>query len=281
MRLMERGDSQEGIIDLKEAVSFLQETLLEAGEILKRHFKDRKFFTKQKKGVDFTTEADTEVDKFLRDKIASKYPSHQFLTEETAPSDYSSLEFVENLWVIDPLDGTINFSRGVGHFAISVGLMQKGEVVLGVIYVPLADKLYFARQGKDGANLNGQPIRVSATEDLREVVLGCDWAWDLKKRVNIVDWLGKVSGHVRRIASQGSGVADLASLAEGKMDVYFHSGIKPWDVAAAGFIIQKAGGRVTDIDGSDWSPFKKEILATNGRLHAKILSLLGPSPVKY
>lgn len=159
--------------------------------------------------------------------------------------------------------------------------MQKGKVVLGVIFAPIENKLYVARKDNKGAYLNGKPIEVSQTEDLREVVLGCDWAWDLKKRGNIVNWLGKVADKVRRVASQGSGVADLASLAAGKIDVYFHSGVKPWDVAAAGFIIQKAQGVVTDIDGSPWSPFKSEILATNGKLHNKILSLLGPKPIKY
>lgn len=271
----------ESVVNLEEAAGFVATAALRAGEILTGYFKRRDFKSRQKKGVDFTTDADTAADKILRDEIAKKYPDHQFLTEETAPDDYSGLQDVENLWVIDPLDGTINFSRGSGHFAISVALMRKGEVVLGIIYAPIENKLYVARNGKEGAYLNGNPIEVSQTENLREVVLGCDWAWDLKKRGNIVDWLGKVADKVRRVASQGSGVADLASLAEGEMDVYFHSGLKPWDSAAALIIIQKAGGRVTDVDGSAYNPFKKEILATNGRLHDKFLTLLGPDPIKY
>lgn len=117
--------------------------------------------------------------------------------------------------------------------------MQKGEVVLGVIYAPIENKLYVARNGKEGAYLNGKQIYVSETNDLREVVLGCDWGWDLKKRANIVDWLGKVSDKIRQVASRGSAVADLASLAEGRMDAYFHSGLKPRDTAAALIIIQK------------------------------------------
>lgn len=268
-------------MDLKEAERFLQELLPGAGQIIKKHFESRDFTSQQKEGVDFTTQADIEVDQFLRKEISSKYPKHQFLTEETAPDDYSQLENVDNLWVIDPLDGTINFSRGIAHFAISVALMQKGKVVIGVVYAPMSGQLYLAREDEDEAFLDGKAIHVSETENLREVVVGCDWAWGLEKRKNVVNWLGKVAPHVRQIASRGSAVADLASLAEGKIDVYLHSGLKPWDVAAASLIIQKAGGMVTDVDGSSWNPFKKEILATNDRLQDKFLSLLGPNPTKY
>lgn len=273
-------------VDLVEAEQFLQELLPRAGERLRIHFEKRDFTQTQKEGVDFTTEADVEIDEFLRESIRAKYQDHDFLTEETAPDlsdeiDISELKEVQNLWVIDPLDGTINFSRGIGHFAISVALLQRGETVLGAIYAPVEDKFYFASKDKDGAYLNGRQVHVSKTKDLREVVLGCDWGWDLKKRSNIVEWLDKVADQVRQVASRGSAVADLASLAEGRIDVYFHSGLKPWDTAAAMLIIQKAGGQVSNVDGSDYSPFDKEILATNGKLHRKIKDLLGPKPIKY
>jgi len=153
--------------------------------------------------------------------------------------------------------------------------MKRGKIVLGAVYLPMLDRFYQAVESEDGAYLNGHPIRVSKTEDLREVVLGTDWGWDLGKRQNVIDWLDKVKDKIRQVQSLGSAASDLAALAAGESDVYFHSGLKPWDVAASGFIIQKAGGKVTDIDGSGWSPFKSEILATNGKLHTRILSLLG------
>lgn len=275
----------EGNVDLKDAEFFINGLATDAGKILRSYFEKRNFSTLEKSGVDFTTQADTEVDDFLRKAISKKYPRHTFLTEETTSNldnvDFAKLRDSDNLWIIDPLDGTINFSRNIGHFAISIALMQKDQVVLGIAYAPIEQQLYVARSDKEGAFLNGERIHVSNTKNLREVVLACDWGWDLKKRGNIVEWLGRVSGKIRQVASRGSAVADLASLADGKIDVYFHSGLKPWDTAASAFIIQKSGGKVTDVDSGDWSAFKKEILATNGLLHHKILNLLGKNPILY
>src|SRR3989344_3293572 len=208
--------SRENTIDLSGIEVFLKDLLPQAGGILKTHFEKRDFSSRQKAGVDFTTQADEEVDQFLRQQIAEKYPTHNFLTEETAPDDYSQFESQENLWVIDPLDGTINFSRGKANFAISVALMQEGKVVLGAVYVPMVDRFYIAREDKNGAFLNGQEIHVSETENLREVVLGTDWGWDLKKRQNIINWLNRIKDKIRQIQSLGSAVTDLAALANGE-----------------------------------------------------------------
>ncbi len=107
-----------------------------------------------------------------------------------------------------------------------------------------------------------------------ESVIACDWAWGLEKRLNVVRWLDKISTHVRQIKSMGSGVADLAGLASGRIDGYIHSGLKPWDVAASALLIEKAGGRITTPTGEDWNVFQTDILATNGIIHARILDLI-------
>ncbi|OGD83383.1 hypothetical protein A2165_03530, partial [Candidatus Curtissbacteria bacterium RBG_13_40_7] len=198
----------------------------------------------------------------------------QFLTEETAPEDYSSLRSADNLWVIDPLDGTINFSRKHPNFAISVALVNKGVLQLGVVHVPLTGDTYWAQADKEQAFVNGTPMQVSATEDMREVVLACDWAWGLEKRLNVVRWLGNISTHVRQIKSMGSAVSDLASLANGRIDGYIHSGLKPWDVAASALLIEKAGGKITTPAGGEWNVFNADMLATNGILHEPILKLV-------
>ncbi len=262
------------MFDLSNAGDKLQILIKEAGKKLCRYYSSKDYACRQKAGVDFTTQADEEVDKFLRDSLKKEFPQSNFLTEETALEDYSSLASTENLWVIDPLDGTINFSRGNPNFAISVALMDKGETELGAVYLPASDKLYFARSDKEGASLNQSPIQVSQTSDLRETVVACDWAWDLVKRKRVVSWLGQICGSVRQIKSMGSAAADLSSLAEGRIDVYLHSGLKPWDTAAAAFIIQKAGGKVTLPNGSPWSPFNPDILASNSNLQGKILDLI-------
>lgn len=244
--------------------------VLEAGEILKKYFYADSLTVFQKDGVDFTTEADREVDAFLVKELKSLYPETEFLTEETFAGDYSIYLDKSNLWVIDPLDGTVNFSRKNPHFAISVALIDKGQPVLGIAYLPISNKLYIADE--KGAFLNQKPISVSLVSNFKELVLACDWSWDLEKRKDVVSWLGKISSQVRQIKSMGSAVSDLASLAEGKIDVYIHSGIKPWDVAASSLIIRKAGGKVTDINGGEWNIFKSGIVATNGIIHEEIIN---------
>jgi len=210
----------------------------------------------------------------LRENIKRQYPQTSLLTEETAPKDYSPLRKVDNLWVIDPLDGTVNFSRNHPNFAISIGLVDKGIPKLGVVYVPVTNDLYWAERDQEGAFCNGKLIRISPTENLEETVVACDWGWQLEKRLNVVRWLGSIVMHVRQIKSMGSAVADLASLAAGKIDGYIHSGLKPWDVAASALLIEKAGGKITTPAGEDWDVFCPEMLASNGILHDKILNLI-------
>ena len=263
-------------INLTEARQFLIELVPQAGEMLRKRFISGDYTQRRKEGVDFTTQADEEVDKFLRERIAARFPQTQFLTEETAPEDYSSLKDVDGLWVIDPLDGTINFSRMHPNFAISIGVVDKGVPKLGVAYVPMTGDIYWAQEDQEHAFLNGEPIQVSAIDDLGVSTIACDWAWGLEKRLNVVRWLGNLSTHVRQIKSMGSAVSDLASLANGRIDGYIHSGLKPWDVAASALLIEKAGGRITTPGGGDWDVFQPDILASNGILHESILKLINP-----
>ncbi len=263
-----------GSIDLTEAQKYIVSLELQAGKILKKYFVSRNFTHKSKGGVDFTTQADLEVDAFLVRNIRKRYPHTNFLTEETAPSDYSPMRNESNLWIIDPIDGTTNFSRNHPNFAISVGLVDKGIPRLGVVHMPITESTYWAQEDKEGTFLNGELIRVSSTDNLKESVIACDWAWGLEKRLNVVRWLGNICTHVRAIKSMGSAVSDLASLAGGQIDAYMHSGLKPWDTAASSLLIEKAGGRITTPTGAKWNVFQPDMLATNGILHDRILTLV-------
>ncbi|MBI2442514.1 MAG: hypothetical protein HYV40_01235 [Candidatus Levybacteria bacterium] len=162
------------------------------------------FKTHSKGGVDFATEADDAIDAFLREELFRKFPTTEFLTEETAPSEYTTFIEKENLWVIDPIDGTTNFSRGSKHFAISVGLVSLGKPKVGVVYLPLEKKLYWAQQDESQAYLNYTPIHVSSTETLKQALLCCDWSWDIQKRMQTLRILEKVLPNVRAIESRGS-----------------------------------------------------------------------------
>ena len=261
-------------IELTQARKYLTDLVHQAGETLRKYFASRDFTQRSKAGVDFTTQADEEVDAFLLGEIRKRYPQTNFLTEETAPDDYSSLKDINNLWVIDPLDGTTNFSRKHPNFAISIGLVDKGVPKLGVVHIPMTGDTYWAQADQERAFLNGESIQVSATDNLGESVIACDWAWGLEKRLNVVNWLGNINTHVRAIKSMGSAAADLASLAGGQIDAYMHSGLKPWDIAASSLLIEKAGGKITTPTGGNWDVFSPDILASNGILHERLINLL-------
>lgn len=261
-------------INLNEAREYLIDLLPRTGEILIRYFKSDALTSKSKGGADLLTQADMEADLFLLNNLKKKYPQTAILTEETAPADYSSLKNLSNLWVIDPLDGTSNFSRSTPHFSISVGLVDKGISRLGVAYDPIENNLYWAQEDLESAFINGKPLRVSQISNLLESVIACDWGWNLESRLKTVRWLESLVPNVRQIKCMGSAVLDLATLANGKLDAYIHSGLKPWDTAAASLIIEKAGGKITTPEGEKWDIFNPNMLATNGILHDKLLELI-------
>lgn len=261
-------------MDLKSIKENLISITLEAGEMLKKYYYSDSLISYQKEGVDFTTEADREVDAFLIEKLKALYPQIEFLTEETAPNNYDSFKDKENLWVIDPLDGTTNFSRKNSNFAISIALVNRGQPVLGIIYLPISNSLYSAQIDEEGAFLNQKLISVSLINNLKEAVLFCDWAWDLEKRKEVVRWLNNICTEVRQVKSMGSASSDLVGLAEGKSEAYIHSGVKPWDVAAAVLIIEKAGGKITDTKGNQWNIFNPEIIVTNKIVHKEVIRLI-------
>lgn len=278
--MIKRTQEEHSFVDLTEARKYITRLIPRAGKILRTYFISGDYFSRQKAGVDFTTQADEEVDVFLRKNIRKNYPQTNFLTEETASMNFSSLKNSKDLWIIDPLDGTINFSRKNQHYAISVALVDKGRPKLGVVYLPMTNDLYWAQADQKQAFLNGKSVSVSTTKKIREVVMACDWGWDLKKRLNVVKWLNGICTHVRQIKSMGSAVSDLAGLAGGRIDAYVHSGLKPWDVAASALIIEKAGGKITTPLGEKWNVFNSDILATNRILHKKIIGLIKGKRIK-
>lgn len=261
-------------IDLTESRKFVVSLIPKAGEILMGYFRSGQFSSRSKGGLDFVTQADEEVDQFLREILLERFPTTKFLTEETAPEDFLSLKDVENLWVIDPLDGTGNFSRGHPNFAISIALVSKTVTLLGVVFTPVDQKLYWAQADLNTAILNDQPIRVSDVSDLSKAVFLCDFYPIPELRIKMRQTITRVESDVRQIKAMGSAVADLCQIAEGKADAYIQPGLKPWDVAAASLIISKAGGRITRLDGRDWDVFTPDIFASNNLLHTTILKLV-------
>lgn len=242
---------------------FVTTLMMDAGNVLLGFFRSGTYDVMEKTGTDFTTEADVTVDQYISQHLRDHFPSAVFLTEETAvDSDYAPFAKAEECWIVDPLDGTSNFSRGDSNFSISIARLKNGVPNLGMVYLPTENKLYWAQSDRDGAFLNGEEIRVSQTSELEQMVVACDWAHDPDARVEMANIVSQITG-VRQIKCMGSACADLSKMAEGKLDAYIHTGLKPWDVAAAGFICQKAGASVETIRGIPWNPFEDTIFVSN------------------
>lgn len=264
------------MLDLRELSDVKGQTthiIREAGELVISYYGQD--INSHSKGVfDFATEADDAVDKFIKDKLSEHFPSIKVLTEETAPSEYLSLKNEELLWVVDPIDGTTNFSRGIEPFCISVGMVSNGMPILGVIYEPTKNILYHTSSGDDHVYQNEKILQVSTVSELAEAYLVTGLPWDMEKRRQVYALIEKVYLKVRALGSRGSAAQDLCELAKGSIDGFFETGLKPWDIAAGSLFVLKAGGKISTLNGNPWNVFETDLVFSNKNLHEKILELL-------
>ncbi|MBA3027775.1 MAG: inositol monophosphatase [Desulfobacteraceae bacterium] len=245
------------------------EAALEGGEVTRSLIGRLKHI--QKKGaIDLLTEADLESEKRIIQKIREHFPDHSFLAEESSPLINDS----PYQWIIDPVDGTTNFAHALNHYAISIALSVEGKIMLGVVFNPGTNELFRAVSGQ-GAFLNDLPIEVSAATSVSESLLATGFPYNFKEILDPVmtrfkNCLTACQG-IRRF---GSAALDLCYVACGRFDGYFEQNLKPWDTAAGFLIAQESGATVTDFSNSPFFVEKKEILATNGKIHSQMVSLL-------
>lgn len=256
---------------VKKARNFLLDLLPVAGQIVRRYLHAEELPTKQKGVHDFVTAADLAVDKFLKENLNKNFSEIPILSEETFEGNLEKYAKRDLQFIIDPLDGTSNFSRGDDNFCISVALVERGESLLGVIFSPISSRLFWATYRDKKAFWNGRSISVSDVTDLNKAIVCTDWSHVMETREETTQFLRKIYIKVRQIKILGSAATDLTLLARGGVDIYHHVKLYPWDVAAAGLIVQKAGAKVTEIDGGKWNVFSESILAANPVLHGKIL----------
>ncbi len=244
----------------------------EAGEIL-RDYADRGFQIESKGRIDLVTEADLASEKHITSLIRGHFPSHHILAEETGGTAHSALAD-DYYWIIDPLDGTTNFSHGFPCYAVSIGVEHDGQPVVGVIYDPTRDELFAAERGA-GATCNGKQIRVSTIDRLEKALVVSGFPYDVRERMDeyLPAWREflKHSQGVRRL---GSAALDMTCVATGRMDGFWEHGLHAWDTAAGWMLIEEAGGRVTKLDGSPFDNFSASLLCTNGLVHDEMLAVL-------
>lgn len=224
-----------------------------------------------KKGaIDLVTEADTESEKVILETIRANFPDHAILAEESGLNKGED----KYKWIIDPLDGTTNFAHGLSLFSISIAFALNEDIVIGIVLNPAAGELFTAIAGQ-GASLNGRPIIVAESQTVSESLLVTGFPYDFNKNFNplltrFANCL-KASQGVRRL---GSAALDLCFVASGRFAGFWEQNLKPWDTAAGALIASEAGAVITDFSNRPYTIDKKEILATNGKIHGEMLSLL-------
>jgi myo-inositol-1(or 4)-monophosphatase len=245
-------------------------TAKETGEFIR---KEASLITYQhieiKGNHDFVTYVDKTSEMKIVEALQKLLPDAGFITEEktiaTQERDY--------MWVIDPLDGTTNFIHGLPCFSISIGLMHKDRPILGVVYEINLDECFYSWDGAP-AYLNGKEIRVSTRQHLKDSLLATGFPYHdysrLEKYLELFNWCLHNTHGVRRL---GSAAVDLAYVACGRFDAFFEYGLKPWDVVGGAFIVQQAGGAVTDFSGGGNYIYGGELVASNNAMGDEFLAI--------
>lgn len=242
----------------------------EGGNILKDFF-GKKLKVRHKGEIDLVTDADYLSEKAITKIIKENFPDHQIFAEEKKDYTDRTSPFI---WFIDPLDGTTNFAHGLPIFCISIALQFKGSTIMGSVYDPTREEMFFALKG-NGAYINDKRIRVSETKKLDKSLLVTGFPYDIRtsKENNLKHFQSFImkAQAVRRL---GSAALDLCYVASGRFDGFWEIKLSPWDVAAGSLMVQEAGGKVTSFMGEKLDIHGGEILADNGIIHKEMLEIL-------
>jgi myo-inositol-1(or 4)-monophosphatase len=244
---------------------------LAAGDIIRSGF-GTKFSIAHKQGRNnLVTEYDTRCEQVILNYILQHVPSSQFLAEESGASGHAA----ESLWIIDPLDGTVNFARHIPLFSVSIALEKKGQLFCGVVYQPMTHELFVAEKGK-GAFLNGEKIQVSKINNLENAVLATGFPYNLHENpFHCIDHFIDILRQGAPIRRLGSAAIDLAYTASGRFEGFFEVGLAPWDCAAGILMVEEAGGKITTWDQKPLDYKKKvPLLCSNGKIHEALAGVL-------
>lgn len=252
----------------------LKEVLLEAaneaGKIIQHYFQGS-FRIENKDTVNnLVTEVDKHAETKIIEVIKQYFPEHAIISEEIGELKKDS----PYQWIIDPIDGTVNFAHGIPICCVSIGLKYEDSMLLGAVYNPMMNELFFAEKGK-GAFLNEQPINVSKKSDFRKacLVTGFPYNWPQTSEhpIRVFERFILEGLPVRRL---GSAAIDLCWVACGRFDGFWEYNLNPWDIAAGYLIVEEAGGKITNFAGEPYTVFDKETLATNGLIHEAMQTII-------
>ena len=248
---------------------------LEAGSLLKEGFGSSFKISSKEGKQNLVTEYDKKSETLILEKIAKKFPQHGFLAEESG----ASVKKQEITWIIDPLDGTVNFARNIPLFCVSIAVAVGDEVVCGVVFQPMTQELFFAEKAK-GAFLNGSCLRVSSVSCLEDSFLATGFPYNVDENplhcIEVFSSIAKLGAPIRRL---GSAALDLSYVAKGRFDAFWEVVLQPWDIAAAKLFVEEAGGSVSRYNGTSFSIFEKgPVVASNSLIHSALIQRLQWQP---
>ncbi|MDQ1267157.1 MAG: Inositol-monophosphatase [Bacteroidota bacterium] len=245
---------------------------LDAGKLLKDGF-GTTFGISSKEGINnLVTDFDYRSEKMIIDYLKSKFPESIFLAEESGFTGKNTGGMVR--WIIDPLDGTVNFAHSIPIFSVSIAAEIDGELLCGVIYHPLLEELFVAIKG-GGSTMNGKPISVSKVSDFERSFLVTGFPYNVSANpCNCISLFVSIIQRGIPVRRLGSAALDLAYVAAGRFDGFWEIDLHPWDVAAGILLVSEAGGNVTQFDNSEYMLDDKTLLATNGLIHSHASSVL-------
>jgi len=247
---------------------------LEAGELLKRKFGEAQEID-YKGRINLVTRMDHESEALIIGRIRESHPGDDILAEEGGGGTGGA----ERVWIVDPLDGTVNYAHEYPVWSVSIALQVAGRLEVGVVYNPLLDELYAGRRG-GGVTLNGRPRRVTTCGILERAMVATGFAYDLAGdlEANNLGPFGRFLLRAQAVRRAGSAALAIAKVAVGRTDGFWEGDLQPWDMAAAALLVEEAGGRLSDYAGGDGWMDAKQLVATNGPLHDQMLAVLHDAP---
>lgn len=255
--------------EIRKLLQFSGELATGAGKVLRRGF-NRSLKIDYKGRINPVTEYDLKSERYIISHISKRFPDHAVLAEEGSGAREKS----PFRWIIDPLDGTVNYAHGFPMYCVSIAVEFEGDIVAGTVYDPERDELFHAGL-KMGAYLNQKRIKVSSEKILQRALLATGFAYNIgtAKRTNL-GLFARMAKKAQGLRRAGSAAIDLCWLACGRIDGFWEFYLHPWDTAAAKLIVEEAGGQVSRINGASYSIFNPDILASNGHLHRAMMTVL-------
>lgn len=238
----------------------------EAGDITLSQFGSQRQIKHKSKG-NLVTDADILSEKIILELLKNEYPDFSIFSEESK----SSAPLTEYVWIVDPLDGTNNYTFGIPFFCVNIALVKGADILLGITYDPIRKEIFRAQKDR-GSYLNDSVIQVATKDSLQASLVGFDLGYSHERGAEMLDIANKLWGKVHCLRAMGSSSLGLAYVACGRINLYFHRYLFPWDIASGLLLVREAGGVVTDWRGKSAGFRTQEIIASNHTLHQEFMA---------